>query len=191
MKKAIKYYTCRKCKINFSHTIRQGRDPQYCSDGCRGQNADKTPRPTIWNLTCKCCNKEWSMERVKNSGRKPHFCPECHGDASKKRHLKRLKERDRSYASTRNDYEEKMVKWLPAEPLLKVLLQSHVKNEDWAIVDSRDRSTITYMAARLGIEYSSMRRYVEPNAKINAYKGDEFAIRLRIASHAYLGNGFL
>jgi len=193
MKKAIKYYTCRACNTSFNHTIRQGRDPQYCSNDCRGKDVDKTAKPTIWHLNCKACKKDWSMERVKNSGRKPHFCPDCYDVASKERHKKRQKERDRSYVpkTERALADQKMIKWLPFEPLVKVLLQGHIKDEDWAVADSRDRSTITYMANKLGLQYSSMSRYLEPGAKINAYKADEFAIRLRIASYTYLGCGVL
>jgi len=144
-------------------------------------------------LNCKACKKDWSMERVKQSGRKPHFCPDCYDVANKERHNKRQKERDRSYVPKKERAltEQKMIKWLPFEPLIKVLLQGHIKDEDWAVIDSRDRSTITYMATKLGLQYSSMSRYLEPGAKINAYKADEFAIRLRIASYAYLGNGVL
>jgi hypothetical protein len=133
------------------------------------------------------------MERVKQSGRKPHFCPDCYDVASKERHKKRQKERDRSYTpeKERSYGEEKMVMWLPAEPLIKVLKQGHIKDEDWAIPTSRDRSLITYMAIKLGLEYTSVARYLEPGATISAYKADEFAIRLRIASYAYLGNGVL
>jgi hypothetical protein len=47
------------------------------------------------------------------------------------------------------------------------------------------------MAIKLGLEYTSVARYLEPGATISAYKADEFAIRLRIASYAYLGNGVL
>ena len=132
------------------------------------------------------------MERVKNSGRKPHFCPDCYDVASKERHKNRLKERDRSYSpKTRNAYEEKMVKWLPVEPLMKILAQGHIKDEDWAIPTSRDRNLITYMANRLGLQYTSMTRYLKPGAMVSAYKADEFAIRLRNASNAYLGDGLL
>ena len=193
MKKAIKYYTCRGCKLGFSAPIRQGRDPQYCSDQCRGKDVDKTAKPTIWHLNCKACKKDWSMERVKNSGRKPHFCPDCYEVASKERHKNRQKERDRSYVSKKERAygEEKMVMWLPFKPLLKVLLQGHVKDEDWAVVDSRDRSTVTYMATRLGLQYTSMTRYLKPDATISAYKADEFAIRLRTTSYAHLGVGVL
>jgi hypothetical protein len=84
-----------------------------------------------------------------------------------------------------------MIKWIPFEPLIKVLLQGHIKDEDWAVVDSRDRSTTTYMANKLGLQYSSMTRYLQPGAMVSAYKADEFAIRLRTASYTYLGNGFL
>ena len=192
MNKEIKYYTCRKCNKDFSHTIRRGRDPQYCSDECRGSGVNYKPKPTIWRLNCKACKKDWSMERAKKSGRKPHFCPDCYDGASKERHKKRLKERDRSYSpKQRNAYEEKMVKWLPVEPLIRVLAQGHVKDEDWAIVDSRDRNLITYMANRLGLQYTSMTRYLKPGAMVSAYKADEFAIRLRNASNAYLGDGVL
>lgn len=133
------------------------------------------------------------MERLKKSGRKPHFCPDCYEVANKERHKKRQRERDRSYTikKERNVYEQKMVKWLPAEPLIKVLKQGHIKDEDWAIATSRDRSLITYMATRLGVEYTSVARYTEPDALISAYKADEFAIRLRIAPYTHLGNGFL
>ncbi len=193
MKKAIKYYRCRACNKDFSAPIRQGRDPQYCSNECRGTVPHQKPRPKIWYLNCKYCKKDWSMERVKQSGRKPHFCPDCYDVASKERHKKRQKERDRSYTpeKERSYGEEKMVMWLPAEPLIKVLKQGHIKDEDWAIPTSRDRSLITYMAIKLGLEYTSVARYLEPGATISAYKADEFAIRLRIASYAYLGNGVL
>ena len=193
MKKETKHYTCRGCKLDFSALIRQGRDPQYCSDNCRGKDVDRTVKPLIWHLNCKACKKDWSMERVKQSGRKPHFCPDCYEVASKERHKKRQKERDRSYVPKKERAlaDQKMIKWIPFEPLIEVLLQGHIKDEDWAVVDSRDRSTITYMANKLGLQHSSMSRYLEPGAKINAYKADEFAIRLRIASHTYLGNGFL
>ena len=192
MNKEIKYYTCRKCNKGFSHTIRQGRDPQYCSDECRGSGVNYKPKPTIWHLKCKACKKDWSMERAKKSGRKPHFCPDCYDVASKERHKQRLKERDRSYSpKKRNAYEEKMVKWLPVEPLIKVLAQGHVKDEDWAIPTSRDRNLVTYMANRLGLQYTSMTRYLKPGAMVSAYKADEFAIRLRNASNAYLGDGVL
>ena len=192
MNKEIKYYTCRKCNKGFSHTIRQGRDPQYCSDECRGSGVNYKPKPTIWHLNCKACKKDWSMERAKNSGRKPHFCPDCYDIASKERHKQRLKERDRSYSpKIRNAYEEKMVKWLPVEPLIRVLAQGHIKDEDWAIPTSRDRNLITYMANRLGLQYTSMTRYLKPGAMVSAYKADEFAIRLRNASNAHLGDGVL
>lgn len=192
MNKEIKYYTCRKCNKGFSHTIRQGRDPQYCSDECRGSGVNYKPKPTIWHLNCKACKKDWSMQRAKNSGRKPHFCPDCYDVASKERHKQRLKERDRSYSpKKRNAYEEKMVKWLPAAPLIKVLCQGHVKDEDWAIPTSRDRNLITYMANRLGLQYTSMSRYLKPGAMVSAYKADEFAIRLRTTSYTYLGDGLL
>jgi hypothetical protein len=193
MKKETKYYTCRACSTSFNHTIRQGRDPQYCSDDCRGKSVDRTAKPLIWHLNCKACKKDWSMERVKNSGRKPHFCPDCYEVASKERHKKRQKERDRSYVpkKERAITEQKMIKWIPFEPLIKVLLQGHIKDEDWAVVDSRDRSTVTYMATKLGLQYSSMTRYLQPGAMVSAYKADEFAIRLRTASYTYLGNGFL
>jgi hypothetical protein len=133
------------------------------------------------------------MERVKQSGRKPHFCPDCYDIANKERHKKRQKERSRSYSikKERSYGEEKMVMWLPVEPLIKVLKQGHIKDEDWAIPTSRDRSLITYMATRLNLEYTSVARYLEPDATISAYKADEFAIRLRTASYAHLGNGFL
>jgi phosphoglycolate phosphatase-like HAD superfamily hydrolase len=133
------------------------------------------------------------MERVKNSGRKPHFCPDCYDVANKERHKKRQKERDRSYVHKKERAygEEKMVMWLPVEPLIKILKQSHIKDEDWAIATSRDRSLTTYMANRLGLQYTSMSRYLEPGAMVSAYKADEFAIRLRIASYTYLGNGVL
>jgi len=192
MNKAIKYYTCRICNKGFSHTIRQGRDPQYCSDECRGSGVNYKPKPTIWHLNCKACKKDWSMQRAKNSGRKPHFCPDCYDVASKERHKQRLKERDRSYSpKKRNAYEEKMVKWLPVEPLMRILAQGHIKDEDWAIPTSRDRNLITYMANRLGLQYTSMTRYLKPGAMVSAYKADEFAIRLRNASNAYLGDGLL
>ena len=133
------------------------------------------------------------MERVKQSGRKPHFCPDCYEVASKERHKKRQKERDRSYVpkTERAITEQKMIKWIPFEPLIKVLLQGHIKDEDWAVVDSRDRSTVTYMALRLGLQYTSMTRYLKPGAMVSAYKADEFAIRLRIASNTHLGYGVL
>ena len=193
MKKETKYYTCRACSASFNHTIRQGRDPQYCSDNCRGKSIDRTAKPLIWHLNCKACKKDWSMERIKQSGRKPHFCPDCYEVASKERHKKRQKERDRSYVpkTERALAEQKMIKWIPFEPLIKVLLQGHIKDEDWAVADSRDRSTVTYMATKLGLQYSSMTRYLQPGALVSAYKADEFAIRLRIASYTYLGNGFL
>jgi len=196
MKKAIKYYRCRKCNIDFSAPIRQGRDPQYCSDECRGTSVDKKAKPLIWHLNCKACKKDWSMERVKQSGRKPHFCPDCYEVASKERHKKRQKERDRSYVpkeskESRNLRDEQMVKWLPFAPLLKVLEQGHIKDEDWAIATSRDRGLTTYMALRLGLQYTSMTRYLKPGAMVSAYKADEFAIRLRNASNTYLGNGVL
>jgi len=196
MKKEIKHYTCRKCNKGFSHTIRQGRDPQYCSDECRGTGLDRTAKPLIWHLNCKACKKDWSMERVKQSGRKPHFCPDCYEVASKERHKNRLKERDRSYTpkeskESRNLREEKMVMWLPFEPLLKVLERGHIKEEDWAIATSRDRGLTTYMALRLGLQYTSMTRYLKPGAMVSAYKADEFAIRLRIASNTHLGYGVL
>lgn len=195
MNKEIKYYTCRKCNKDFSHTIRQGRDPHYCSDECRGLTKGQK---RIWDLICKACNKEWTHEAM--GGRKPHFCPDCYDVASKERHKKRLRERDRSYAAVeerkthkqnRSLREEKMVMWLPFEPLLKVLQRGHIKDEDWAIADSRDRSLTTYMALRLGLQYTSMTRYLKPGAKVSAYKADEFAIRLRIASSTYLGYGVL
>ena len=94
MKKEIKYYTCRGCKLDFSAPIRQGRDPQYCSDKCRGVKQG----PTVWTLTCKTCKKDWSLVRTNNGGRKPHFCPDCYESSNKERHKQRLKERDRSYA---------------------------------------------------------------------------------------------
>jgi len=193
MKKAIKYYTCRACNLGFSAPIRQGRDPQYCSNDCRGKDVDKIAKPTIWHLNCKACKKDWTMERVKQSGRKPHFCPDCYDVANKERHNKRQKERDRSYVPKKERAygEEKMVMWLPFEPLIKILLQGHIKDEDWAIPTSRDRSTTTYMATKLGLQYSSMSRYLEPGATVSAYKADEFAIRLRIASYTHLGDGFL
>ena len=196
MKKAIKYYTCRACNTSFNHTIRQGRDPQYCSDDCRGTSVDKKAKPLIWHLNCKYCKKDWSMERVKQSGRKPHFCPDCYEVANKERHKKRLRERDRSYVpkeskESRNLREEKMVMWLPFEPLLKVLERGHIKEEDWAIATSRDRGLTTYMALRLGLQYTSMTRYLKPGAMVSAYKADEFAIRLRIASNTHLGYGVL
>jgi hypothetical protein len=196
MNKEIKYYTCRKCNKGFSHTIRQGRDPQYCSDECRGTSVDKKAKPLIWHLNCKACKKDWSMERVKQSGRKPHFCPDCYEVASKERHKKRLRDRDRSYVpkeskESRNLRDEQMVKWLPFAPLLKVLEQGHIKDEDWAIATSRDRGLTTYMALRLGLQYTSMTRYLKPGAMVSAYKADEFAIRLRNASNTYLGNGVL
>ena len=196
MKKEIKHYTCRKCNTDFSHTIRQGRDPQYCSDECRGTGLDRTAKPLIWHLNCKACKKDWSMERVKQSGRKPHFCPDCYEVASKERHKKRLRERDRSYVpkeskESRNLREEQMVMWLPFEPLLKVLQRGHIKDEDWAIANSRDRGLTTYMALRLGLQYTSMTRYLKPGAMVSAYKADEFAIRLRNASNTYLGYGVL
>jgi len=196
MNKEIKYYTCRKCNKGFSHTIRQGRDPQYCSDECRGSGIDRKAKPLIWHLNCKACKKDWSMERVKQSGRKPHFCPDCYEVASKERHKNRLKERDRSYVAkeskeSRSQRDEQMVKWLPFEPLLKELSQGHIKDEDWAIATSRDRSLIMYMANRLGLQYTSMTRYLKPGAKITAYKADEFAVRLRIAPDTYLGYGIL
>jgi len=200
MNKEIKYYTCRKCNKDFSAPIRQGRDPQYCSDECRGKSVDKKAKPLIWHLNCKYCKKDWSMERVKQSGRKPHFCPDCYEVASKERHKKRLRERDRSYAAieerkthkeNRNLREEKMVMWLPVEPLLKVLERGHIKEEDWAIATSRDRGLTTYMALRLGLQYTSMTRYLKPGAMVSAYKADEFAIRLRNASNTYLGYGVL
>jgi hypothetical protein len=136
------------------------------------------------------------MERVKQSGRKPHFCPDCYEVASKERHKNRLKERDRSYVAkeskeSRSQRDEQMVKWLPFEPLLKELSQGHIKDEDWAIATSRDRSLIMYMANRLGLQYTSMTRYLKPGAKITAYKADEFAVRLRIAPDTYLGYGIL
>jgi hypothetical protein len=131
------------------------------------------------------------MERVQRSGRKPHFCPDCYNDASKKRHIRRVKEHKEIINGSRKNYEETMVKWLPAEPLIRVLAQGHIKDEDWAIAESRDRNLITYMSERLGVQYSSLLRYLEPGAKINAYKADEFAIRLRTASSTYLGNGIL
>ena len=133
------------------------------------------------------------MERAKNSGRKPHFCPDCYEVASKERHKKRQKERDRGYApkKERSYSEEKMVMWLPVEPLIKILKEGHIKDEDWAIATSRDRSLVTYMATRLGLQYTSVTRYLEPGATISAYKADEFAIRLRTASYAHLGDGVL
>ena len=183
MNKITKHLKCKRCKKDFTLVTRKGRDPQYCSDECR-----KPTTPTVWNLTCRCCEKEWSMERLNNGGRKPHFCPECYGDASKRRHLRRLKERKRG---VRNAYEETMVKWIPAEPLMRVLAHGHIKDEDWAIATSRDRSLLTYMGQKLGINYTAIARYIKPGAKINAYKADEFAIRLRTTPHTYLGDGLL
>ena len=54
----------------------------------------------------------------------------------------------------------------------------------------QSRST-TDLATKLGLQYSSMTRYLQPGALVSAYKADEFAIRLRNAPYAYLGNGFL
>ena len=193
MKKEIKHYTCRKCNTDFSAPIRQGRDPQYCSDNCRGKDVDKTAKPTIWHLNCKACKKDWLMERVKQSGRKPHFCPDCYEVANKERHKQRLKERDRSYVSKKELAlaEQKMVNFVPAKPLIDYLKQNLIKNEDWAVVTSRDRSAQTQMAAKLGTDYNSLTYWLRPGAMMNVYKADEYAIRLRTTPNAYLGNKLL
>jgi hypothetical protein len=193
MKKEIKHYTCRKCNTDFSAPIRQGRDPQYCSDQCRGKDVDRTAKPTIWHLNCKACKKDWSMERVKQSGRKPHFCPDCYDVANKERHKQRLKERDRSYVSKKELAlaEQKMVNFVPVKPLIDYLKQNLIKNEDWAVVTSRDRSAQTQMAAKLGTDYNSLTYWLRPGAMMNVYKADEYAIRLRTTPNAYLGNKLL
>jgi hypothetical protein len=130
------------------------------------------------------------MVKPKNSGRKPHFCGDCHAEGKKKRHQSRVKDY-KGRVRSRNACEETLVKWIPAEPLIKYLAQGHIKDEDWAIAASRDRSLINYMASKIGIQYTSMTRYMQPGAKINAYKGDEYAIRLRNTPYAYLGDGVL
>jgi len=188
MKKEIKYYTCRKCNADFSAQIRQGRDPQYCSNKCRGVNQG----PTVWILTCKTCKKDWSLVRTNNGGRKPHFCPDCYESSNKERHKQRLKERDRSYVpKNKNDDKFKMVDFVPVKPLIDYLKQNLIKNEDWAVVTSRDRSAQTQMATKLGTDYNSLRYWLRPGAMINVYKADEYAIRLRTTPNAYLGNKFL
>lgn len=188
MKKEIKYYTCRGCKLDFSAPIRQGRDPQYCSDKCRGVKQG----PTVWTLTCKTCKKDWSLVRTNNGGRKPHFCPDCYESSNKERHKQRLKERDRSYAPKNKDDDKfKMVDFVPVKPLIDYLKQNLIKNEDWAVVTSRDRSAQTQMATKLGTDYNSLRYWLRPGAMMNVYKADEYAIRLRTTSNAYLGDKFL
>jgi len=84
-----------------------------------------------------------------------------------------------------------MVDFVPTKPLIDYLKQNLVKNEDWAVVTSRDRSAQTQMAAKLGTDYNSLRYWLRPGAMMNAYKADEFAIRMRTTSNAYLGNKFL
>ena len=188
MKKEIKHYTCRKCNTDFSAQIRQGRDPQYCSDKCRGTNQG----PTVWTLTCKTCKKDWSLVRTNNGGRKPHFCPDCYESSNRERHNNRQKERDRSYApKNKSDDKFKMVDFVPAKPLIDYLGQNLIKNEDWAVVTSRDRSAQTQMAAKLGTDYNSLTYWLRPGAMMNVYKADEYAIRLRTTSNAYLGNKLL
>lgn len=189
MKKETKHYTCRKCNTDFSAQIRQGRDPQYCSDKCRGVNQG----PTVWTLTCKTCKKDWSVVRTNNGGRKPHFCPDCYESSNKERHKQRLKERDRSYVSKKELAlaEQKMVNFVPAKPLIDYLKQNLIKNEDWAVVTSRDRSAQTQMAAKLGTDYNSLTYWLRPGAMMNVYKADEYAIRLRTTPNAYLGNKLL
>jgi len=188
MKKEIKHYTCRKCNTYFSAQIRQGRDPQYCSDKCRGTNQG----PTVWTLTCKTCKKDWSVVRTNNGGRKPHFCPDCYESSNRERHNNRQKERDRSYApKNKGDDKFKMVDFVPAKPLIDYLGQNLIKNEDWAVVTSRDRSAQTQMAAKLGTDYNSLTYWLRPGAMMNVYKADEYAIRLRTTPNAYLGNKFL
>ncbi len=125
-----------------------------------------------------------------NGGRKPHYCPDCYEVGKKERHLKRNKDYKKRYR-TRKDVDEVMVKWLPAEPLIRYLAAGHVKDEDWAIATSRDRHLVNYMAMRLGLQYTSMTRYMQPGARINAYKADEYAIKLRHTPNAYLGVGVL
>ena len=185
MKKEIKHYTCRKCNEGFSAPIRQGRDPQYCSDKCRGTNQG----PTVWTLTCKTCNIQWSKV---HSGRKPHFCPDCYDSSMKERHRARMRERDRSYVPKgKNDDRDEMVSFVPAKPLIDYLAQSLYKNEDWAVATSRDRSAQTQMAAKLGLDYNSLTYWLRPGAEMNVYKADEYAIRLRTTPNAYLGNKLL
>ena len=188
MKKETKHYTCRKCNTDFSAQIRQGRDPYYCSDKCRVIKKG----PTVWTLTCKTCKKDWSLVRINNGGRKPHFCPDCYESSNKERHKQRLKERDRSYApKNKGDDKFKMVDFVPVKPLIDYLKQNLIKNEDWAVVTSRDRSAQTQMATKLGTDYNSLRYWLRPGAMINVYKADEYAIRLRTTPNAYLGNKFL
>lgn len=182
MKKLDKHYTCRKCKKQWSEQPRRGKDPEYCSDECRGKNKNGI---RIWSLVCRACNKEWTHQA--KGGPKPHFCPDCYEQASYERHKKRMRERDRSYVTKDSVNGEKMVKWIPAEPLIKVLEQGLMKNEDWAVATSRDRSKQTQMADKLGLNYNNISRYLEPGAMMNAYKADEFAIRLRTTSNTYLG----
>ena len=184
MEKPIKRLTCRACKKNFELKACVGKYPEYCSNECR-----KPSGPKIWHMVCKGCNKEWSMEKP-NGGRKPHYCPDCYEVGKKERHLKRNKDYKKRYR-TRKDVDEVMVKWLPAEPLIRYLAAGHVKDEDWAIATSRDRHLVNYMAMRLGLQYTSMTRYMQPGARINAYKADEYAIKLRHTPNAYLGVGVL
>lgn len=125
-----------------------------------------------------------------NGGRKPHYCPDCYEVGKKERHQKRMKDYKKR-SRTRKNADELMVKWLPAAPLIQYLAIGHVKDEDWAIATSRDRHLVMYMAERLGLKYTSMVRYMQPNARINAYKADEYAIKLRHTPYAYLGVGVL
>ncbi len=125
-------------------------------------------------------------------GRKPHFCPDCYESSNRERHNNRQKERDRSYAPKNKDDDKfKMVDFVPAKPLIDYLGQNLIKNEDWAVVTSRDRSAQTQMAAKLGTDYNSLTYWLRPGAMMNVYKADEYAIRLRTTSNAYLGDKFL
>lgn len=186
MKKPDKHYTCRACKKEWSAPPRQGKDPEYCSDKCRGKNKNGL---RTWNLVCKTCNKEWTLQA--KGGRKPHFCPECYKTSAYERHKRRMRERDRSYVTDDSVHGEKMVKWIPAEPLIKFLQQSLFNNDDWSIPTSRDRSAQTQMANRLGVGYNDMTRYMKPGAMMNAYIADKYAIALRPTPNTYLGPIFL
>jgi hypothetical protein len=142
---------------------------------------------TIIKLNCKICKKEFDY--TTKPGRQPIFCFEHKKDGRK--FLRKHYDNKRKPKPDVEDWNpEELIKWLPAEPLIRWLRRGIIVSDDWGLSTYSSTKKWTEMGLPLGMPGSTLAKLATPGRLISANHADMYAVRLGVHPMTIWGYDF-